>query len=225
MPNPRPRPATPALALALVLALIPGRSRGEGPDAAIFRDDFERDAPTGWTFTDPAAWRIGKAADGGRVLELFQASRYEPKVRSPLNIALIEGREFGAFELRARVRSTVKDYGHRDLCLILGHVDPSHFYYVHMARAADPHAHSIFKVDGSPRVSIAETRTAGVAWSEGWHEVKLVREPESGLIEFYFDDLDRPIMRAHDKAFPKGAVGLGSFDDTGMFDDVTIRPR
>lgn len=215
------------LALASLALLPPAAtpSRGDEPAAHLFRDDFERDAPSGWSFTDPAAWRIAKTADGDRVLELFAASKYEPKVRSPLNIALIEGKEFGAFELRAKVRSTVKDYGHRDLCIILGHVDPSHFYYVHMAKAADPHAHSVFAVDGVPRVSIAETRTEGVDWTDGWHDVRLVRDPESGLIEFYFDDLEKPIMTAHDKRFAKGAVGLGSFDDTGMFDDVTIRPR
>lgn len=213
------------LATVALIGLDSIPSRGDEPPAALFRDDFERDAPTGWTFTDPAAWRIAKTADGDRVLELFAASKYEPKVRSPLNIALIEGEEFGAFELRAKVRSTVKEYGHRDLCLIFGHVDPSHFYYVHMATAADPAAHSIFAVDGAPRVSVAEDRTKGVKWTEGWHEVRLVREPESGLVEFYFDDMEKPIMTAHDKRFAKGAIGLGSFDDRGMFDDVTIRPR
>lgn len=218
------RPPLILAALALI-GLAPGHALGDEPAPALFRDDFERDLPTGWTFTDPAAWRIAWTGEGGRALELFAASKYEPKVRSPLNIALIEGKEFGAFDLKARVRSTVKDYGHRDLCIILGHVDPSHFYYVHIAKAADPHAHSIFAVDGAPRVSIAETRTDGVEWGDGWHEVRVVREPDSGLIEVYFDDLESPIMTARDKRFAKGAVGLGSFDDRGMFDEVTIRPR
>ena len=90
-----------------------------------------------------------------------------------------------------------------------------------------PHAAvaSVFLVDGAPRVSIAEERTRGVDWTDGWHEVRLVREPASGLVEFYFDDLEKPIMTAHDKTFPKGRLGLGSFDDKGMFDDLTIRPR
>ncbi|WP_165244955.1 hypothetical protein [Paludisphaera soli] len=217
------RTAIAAAALGLAAA---STSADEPPDAAkVFRDDFERDAPTGWSFTDPAAWRIAETKDGDRVLELFGASKYEPKVRSPLNIALIDGEEFGGFELRVKVRSTVKDYGHRDLCLIFGHVDPSHYYYVHLAKAADPHAHSVFLVNGEPRVSIAETRTQGVDWTDGWHEVRLVREPDSGLVEVYFDDLEKPIMTARDRTFSKGRIGLGSFDDKGMFDDLTIKPR
>ena len=198
----------------------------EEPSNEAFRDDFEREGPTGWSFTDASAWRIARPGPGeNRVLELFGASRYEPEVRSPLNLALIEGREFEGFDLRVKLRSTVQDYGHRDLCLIFGYVDPSHFYYVHLAKAADPHAHSVFLVDGAPRVSIAEERTGGVDWTEGWHEVRVAREPKSGLVEVYFDDLEKPIMTAHDVKFPKGRIGLGSFDDKGMFDDLVIEPR
>ncbi|WP_165065011.1 hypothetical protein [Paludisphaera rhizosphaerae] len=216
--------ATAAATAALLFSSFPV-SADDLPSAALFRDDFERDQPTGWNFTDPAAWRIAKTPDGDRVLELFAESKYEPKVRSPFNIALIEGKEFGAFDLRVKVRSTVPDYDHRSMCLMFGHVDPSHFYYVHIANAADEHAHSVFIVNGEPRVSIAEQRTKGIKWGDGWHDVRLVREPESGLIEFYFDDLKKPIMTAHDKRFGVGKVGLGSFDDKGMFDDLVIRPR
>ena len=158
-----------------------------------------------------------------RVLELFQASKYEPKVRSPLNIALRREAELDGFVLDVKVRSTTRDYGHRDLCLIFGYVDPSHFYYVHIAKEADPHANSIFLVDGKPRVSIAETRTKGTAWTDGWHDVRLKRDPGSGLIEVFFDDMTHPVMTAHDKTFAHGRIGLGSFDDTGMFDDLVVK--
>ena len=63
------------------------------------------------------------------------------------------------FVLDVKVRSTTRDYGHRDLCLFFGHQDPSHFYYVHLGKQADEHANSIFIVNGKPRVSIAESRT------------------------------------------------------------------
>jgi hypothetical protein len=31
-----------------------------------------------------------------------------------------------------------------------------------------------------------------------------------------------PAMTAHDKTFNHGRLGAGSFDDTGMFDDIRI---
>jgi hypothetical protein len=204
------------------------RAQGAGgPDSkpVALRDDFERDEPDGWDFTDESAWRIVREPGrGGRVLELFRASKYEPAVRSPFNIALRRGAELGAFVMDVKVRSTTRDYGHRDICLIFGYVDPSHFYYVHIAKEADPHANSIFLVDGKPRVSIAESRTKGTAWTDGWHDVRLRRAPGSGLIEVFFDDMKHPIMTAHDKTFASGRIGLGSFDDTGMFDDLIVTP-
>ena len=180
--------------------------------------------PTGWDFTDPSAWRITTLESGkNKVLEQFRASKYEPSVRSPFNIALARNLDLADFVMDVKVRSTTRDYGHRDLCLFFGHQDPSHFYYVHLGKAADEHANSIFLVNGKPRVSIAESRTKGTPWTDGWHHVRLVRNVKDGLIQVFFDDMDHPAMTAHDRTFDHGRIGVGSFDDTGMFDDLEVR--
>ncbi len=195
-------------------------------DEIVVQDDFEGDALKRWDFTDPAAWRVAEHGEAGNhALELFQASKYEPAVRSPFNIALVKDADLGEFVLDVKVRSTTRDYGHRDLCFFFGYQDPSHFYYVHLAKEADPHANSVFLVNGESRVSIAESRTEGTEWTDGWHRVRVIREPESGLIEVYFDDMTKPVMTAHDKTFARGRIGLGSFDDTGVFDDLVVKSR
>jgi hypothetical protein len=189
----------------------------------LLRDGFERDELTGWDFTDPAAWRISRQDPAhGRVLEQFQQSKYEPPVRSPFNIALAKNLDLQDVTIDVRARSTTADYNHRDLCLVFGYQDPSHFYYVHLGKAADEHANSIFIVNGKPRVSIAESRTQGTPWTNSWHRLRLVRKVDEGLIQVYFDDMEHPAMTAHDKTFAHGRVGIGSFDDTGMFDDVRV---
>jgi hypothetical protein len=188
----------------------------------LARFDFEKEDVAGWDFTDPKAWRVTEQS-GRHALDQFRASAYEPKVRSPFNIALMPGPDVADFELTLKVKSTTRDYGHRDVCLIFGHQDPSHFYYVHLGKQADDHANSIFLVDGKPRVSIAETRTKGTPWTDDWHEVKVVRSVADGAIRVYFDDMTKPVMVAHDKTFTHGRLGVGSFDDTGMFDDITVR--
>jgi hypothetical protein len=199
-------------------------SAAGSPARIVFHDDFERDMPTRWDFTDPSAWRITTLETGkNKVLELVRASKYEPSVRSPFNIALARNLDLADFVLDVKVRSTTRDYGHRDLCLFFGHQDPSHFYYVHLGKAADEHANSIFLVNGKPRVSIAESRTKGTPWTDGWHNVRLVRKVKDGTIQVFFDDMDHPAMTAHDRSFDHGRIGLGSFDDTGMFDDIEVR--
>ncbi|MBX6314577.1 MAG: hypothetical protein IRY99_16940 [Isosphaeraceae bacterium] len=187
----------------------------------VFRADFEKADLSGWDFTDKAAWRITDLEEN-RVLDQFQASKYQPKVRSPFNIALIPDSDVGDFVLDLKVRSTARDYGHRDLCLFFGHQDPSHFYYVHMAKQADPHANNIFLVNNQPRIAIAEATTKGTNWTDGWHHVRLVRKIDDGLIQVFFDNMTTPIMTAHDRTFSHGRVGVGSFDDTGQFDDIQL---
>jgi len=187
----------------------------------VFQANFEDENLEAWEATDPAVWRI-EDGRGGKVLTQFKQSDYKPEVRSPFNINLIKEVVVGSFMLEVKMLSTTRDYGHRDLCLFFGHQDPSHFYYVHIANKADAHANSIFIVNGEPRVSIAKTRTEGTKWDDNWHTVRLVRDVEKGTIEVFFDDSTEPIMTAIDDTFKRGRVGVGSFDDTGQFDDIRL---
>ncbi len=187
----------------------------------VFQDSFEDGKLDGWEPTDPNAWRI-EDVDGDKVMSQFKASDYKPEVRSPFNYSLIRNVVTKSFVLEVWMHSTKADYGHRDMCLFFGHQHPSHFYYVHIANKADAHANSIFIVDGKPRVSIAKTRTDGTKWDDEWHKVRLVRDVEAGTIEVFFDEKPEPIMTAVDDTFKWGRIGLGTFDDTGQFDDVKV---
>lgn len=199
----------------------PDSPEGAHPELAFF--DFETDGSKGWDFTDKAAWRIAEQPMGGHALNQFQASKYEPKVRSPFNIALAPGVDVADLDVTLKVKSTARDYGHRDVCIVFGYQDPSHFYYVHFGKKADAAAHSIFIVNDAPRVSIAEKRTDGTPWTDAWHTVRVTRRARDGEIQVYFDDLKTPIMTAHDRTFRHGRIGVGTFDDTGLFDDIRVR--
>ncbi len=186
----------------------------------FFEEDFES-GDGHWQMTDPKAWAIIEE-NGNRELALQRSSNYEPKVRSPLSIALATAPKVGSFVLEVTVKQTGRDYGHRDLCLFFGHNGPSKFYYVHLATKADDHAHSIFLVNDAARVSVAKERTEGVVWDDQYHLIRITRDAESGQIEVFFDDMERPIMQTVDKTFLTGAIGLGSFDDTGTFDNIRL---
>lgn len=187
----------------------------------VLADDFEGEEPA-YQPTDPEAWTIAGEGALRRLALVEKKSSYQPKVRSPFHIALLGDVTVSSFVMDVRVRSTHEDYGHRDLCLFFGHRDPEHFYYVHLGKKADPHAHSIFLVDGAPRSSIAEERTEGTPWDDAWHLVRVVRDLEEGTIEVYWDDLSKPVMRAVDRTFGVGRIGVGSFDDIGEFDAVRV---
>lgn len=171
--------------------------------------------------TDPNAWKIA-AANGNHIYSQYQASEYEPPVRSPLNIALIRDLSVSDFVLQARMEQAGREYSHRDMCVFFGYQDPSHFYYTHIATAADDAAHSIHIVNGAPRTPIVLERTQGVDWGTGFRDVRVVRDTSTGSIEVFFDNMDEPVMRAVDKTFGVGGIGFGTFDDTGNIDDVIV---
>lgn len=170
--------------------------------------------------TDARAWRFSPS----NALELTKQSQYKPIVRSPVNIALIRDKVFEDFVLEADLIQTGREYGHRDMCIFFGFQTPTNFYYAHIATAADPNAHNIFIVNGKPRTNIAKKTTKGVNWGLGvWHKVRLERRISEGSIRVFFDDMSEPIMVAEDRNFGAGYVGFGSFDDTGMIDNIRIR--
>ena len=213
-----------SLALAVSLMLSPQVQAAENEQdlPQVYSDDFEQGAKQ-WQPTDESAWKV-QQTDKGQVYSQFKKrSDYSPPHRSPYNISLLKDRLVSDFQLDVQVRSTHPDYGHRDVCLFFGYQDPAHFYYVHLGKKTDAHANQIFIVNDKPRTKISTKTTDGTDWDDKWHHVRIVRNTESGDIAVYFDDLETPVMTAQDKTFTWGQVGLGSFDDTGAWDDFQLR--
>lgn len=203
----------------LILALAPGAFAAD--QKLLYEQKFDSaKALKDFIMTDAKAWQFSPS----NALELVKQSEYKPIVRSPVNIALIADKVFEDFVLEAEFMQTGREYGHRDMCLFFGLQTPTNFYYTHIATAADPNAHNIFIVNGKPRTNIAKKTTKGVNWGLGiWHKVRLERTIADGAIRVFFDDMKEPIMIAEDKTFGAGYIGFGSFDDTGMVDNIRIR--
>lgn len=210
-----------------VLAIVAAVARG-GPPAQelsglplVFFDDFQSGKTDRWEQSDPKAWKIVETGTN-KVYSQFQQSKVETPVRSPFNRALIKDLVLGDVILDVKLQSTIKDYDHRDMCLFFGFQDAAHLYYVHLGKKADDHANQIFIVNNEPRKKISTTSTGGTAWTDDWHHARVIRSVETGTIQVFFDDMEKPVMTATDKAFTWGQVGIGTFDDTGNFDDVIV---
>ena len=209
-----------SLLLAAAVAL-PGRADEALP--LVFEDDFSQGIDQ-WEPTDPAAWTLGK--DGERSVWGLnkRTSNYQPKVRSPHNVALVKDLELSDTLITFQVKSTRDTGGHRDCCVFFNWRDPEHFYYVHLGAKPDPASGQIMIVDGTPRRPLTKN-TKPVPWDDQWHSVKLVRDVASGRIAVYFDDLKTPLMEVTDKTFTSGRVGIGSFDDMNDFTAVKVAGR
>jgi hypothetical protein len=113
------------------------------------------------------------------------------------------------------------------MCILFGFQDPEHFYYVHFSASSDGVHNIIGLVNGADRVKINLEPEGGSVFrlkDEAWHAFKVVRGSD-GRVAAYLDDMAAPILTARDTTLPPGRIGLGSFDDTGAFDDIVLRGR
>ncbi|MEE2795952.1 MAG: hypothetical protein VYA49_01095 [Planctomycetota bacterium] len=186
----------------------------------VFEDDFS-DGSTRWETTDSDSWTLtkqnGRAAWGLNK----RKSDYQPKVRSPHNIALVRDLDLTDTVIEFDVKSTRDTGNHRDCCVFFQYKDPEHFYYVHLGAKPDPHSGQIMIVNGAPRRALTKNKNL-VPWDDQWHHVRVERNTKSGKIVVFFDDMKKPIMEAYDKTFTSGRVGIGSFDDMNDFSHVKI---
>jgi hypothetical protein len=191
----------------------------EGYEVA-FADDFESGADA-WQPREGNRWEIVELEGGGHGYQLMEPGK-QGTIRAPGGMALIKDRKVGDFILTAEGRcltpSTVKG---RDLNIFLGYQDPTHFYYVHFSNTTDPIHNAICIVNGEPRAGFtAEPPTAARLTTEGFHHLKVTRVGKR--IEAFIDDMAAPIMHAEDDRLGEGLVGIGTFDDTAVFDNVKL---
>ena len=190
----------------------------------VFQDDFEKGDADRWEPVDPGAWKVVEDGEN-KAYALLRDCKYSPKVRSPENVSMIKRLWVSDFLFEARFKSTEPEYGHRDMCIFFGHQDPTHFYYVHFSAVSDELHNIIGLVNGKDRVKInheAPGHSLARMNDLRFHDFKVTCNAETGKIMVYLDNLTNPILTATDRTLGHGFVGLGSFDDTGSFDDIKL---
>lgn len=198
----------------------------------LVEEDFESGMGR-WQTTDPESadpvWEIVEIEkqpgdQDNHALRVKGASKYQPPFRSPHSIAWLKDLKLGDFEITARVQNTnPSGRDHRDLCVFWGRQSPSEFYYVHFGAKADPHACQIFIVNNEARKMITVDQAEGTPWTDGWHTIRVTRTASDGVVKVFFDDMAKPQMTAKDTTFGAGEIGIGTFDDSGNFDDIVVR--
>jgi hypothetical protein len=216
------------LAIGPVVLAADTAEKAAGSKMPLLLDENFSAGADRWAPASPEGWKLIDI-DGGKAFSEFKNVDIGKKLphRSPWNVALLKDINVGDFALEVKVRETAHEYPHRDSVLFFGYQDPSHFYYVHFAPVTgDKNADQIFIVNDADRKKITdpEHESLGVHWGEptDWHRLKVVRKVEDGLVEAYFDDMEKPLMTAHDKNFTWGRIGIGTFDDTADFAEVKL---
>ncbi len=175
------------------------------------------DLPSGLVLSGGSTW-----AHSDRLLTLSSAgSQISGMVARPCGYVLIPG-DWRNLTLTVeghtlRPSSTTQ----RDIVLIFGYVDETHFYYAHIAGTANGTTQNvIMKVDGSTATPIQTPTSPPVKLTSNWQTFR-VTHAATGAIAVYADNMTTPFMSATDTAFPVGRAGFGSYDDPAEFRSVS----
>ncbi len=185
---------------------------------------FHDKRPRGWDLRIPKNWEI-REEDGDGALHLLAAGP-QGEVRAPSSWAVLRDLDVTSFVFSGRLRCFAEtDNPNRDMIVVFHFQDPTHFYYVHFSASSDGLHNIIGLVNGADRVRInleaAGGSTARLTDRE-YHDFKVTYDAKSGSIRAYLDDMGTPILTARDTTLGHGSVGVGSFDDTGDFDNFIL---
>lgn len=189
--------------------------------------DFEDGEAQGWQPKIPENWQVVEK-NGSLVYELISPGE-QGEIRAPTSWSILPDHDITSFEFTGRLKCmTEASNPHRDMCLFFHFQDPTHFYYVHFSASSDGLHNIIGLVNGADRVKI-NSEPAGESVFRltdlHWHMFKVTCDAITGDIKAFLDDMNTPILTARDKTLAHGYVGVGSFDDTGYFDDISLKGK
>ncbi len=167
-------------------------------------------------FLNSGEWKTGEVL-GEMALILDVPGKQRPPVRRPTEFALLKSENpIGEFAVKAATLMP-DEVKNRDICLIFGYQDQTHFYYAHISSNSDNKYHNIImRVDGERRARINREENPEPRLSKGWKTIRVVHSG-GGSIQVFVDDMEQPLMTAQDKTYPVGKIGFGAFDDRAAF--------
>jgi hypothetical protein len=209
------------LAVFVLLAIASPLAAGEAGHGAL---DFEHGGLEDWYLAVPGDWKIVDSG-GNHVLRLDKAGPVGANPRRPVKFALWKPGCVSDFELQVRVKRDPILAKEGDVLVIFGFQDKLHFYYAHLSSDDGNVAvhNGIFRVNGGDRERIAGVGAKPALPDENWRQVRVVRNAKSGELKLFLGDDPEPHFQATDRTHAFGLVGVGSFDNTGEFDDLRLQ--
>jgi len=119
------------------------------------------------------------------------------------------------FSLNARLGDDVASNGLADLALLFGYQDANNYYYLMLNNAMAET--KLFKVESGSRSELAEATTDWLN-DNAYHAIQIVRNGHQ--IRATIDG--NVLFSATDTTFALGRLGVGSFNDSAYFDDVSV---
>ncbi len=186
-------------------------------------DGFEDGTADGWTPSDASRWTV--EMDEGDMAYYLATSAGSPGGGRLGEYSLLPGR-YGDFTimLQARLSDDVAANATADYAVVFGfqgsdssHPQDSDSYY-YMLFNNNPDYNQLFKVVDGNRTLLATADSGDWLNDNAYHSIKINRT--GSTISVYFDGT--LILRTDDSSLGAGRVGVGSYNDSAYFDDVSV---
>ena len=189
---------------------------GGGASSGLFNDNFEDGVADGWTPLTPSRWSV--TLENGSMRYFLNTTNYNsPDGSRPGEYSLIDNSDYGDFTFECLAKSADAAIGSTfpDLGIVFGYQDDKNFYFAMFNGQATETSIDRYVNGVRTRLVMYNNPT----FSDGnYHSLRVERE--GTIIKTYFDGT--LILTADDGTFRSGKIGVGSFNDSGYFDDITI---
>jgi len=119
------------------------------------------------------------------------------------------------FSLNARLGDDVASNDFADMALLFGYQDDSNYYYLMLNNEMTET--KLYKVESGNR-SVLATATTDWLNDNAYHAIEITRNGDR--ISVTIDG--NPLLDANDATFALGRLGVGSFNDSAYFDDLSV---
>ncbi len=207
--------ASRTFGLFVLLAAF-GIVKNAAAQTPCFSDNFNDGAAQGWSPLTSSRWQV--SSDAGSLRYFLNTTNYQSPDDIRLGeLSVLTGQAWGDFSLECLAKSAdaAAGAGGADLCLVFGYQDFDSYYYVNFN--SNPGLTQLYRIHNSADVLLATYNAATFA-DGNYHRLRVTRNGSE--IRAYFDGAQ--VLAANDNFFAQGLVGVGSFNDSGYFDDITL---
>ncbi|MGQ9650622.1 MAG: hypothetical protein ACUVXJ_10970 [Phycisphaerae bacterium] len=188
-------------------------------------DEFRLDQPSeSWQLTSPDAWRIG--SDGQRrFLQVTPLSAGPDKQPPAWESAIHRKYRFRSFSFSGWLRLE-KAVGNRrcSASIVFGWQNDRNCLRLDLSDLDGKADVALVQVtdDRVIRLAAAPLSSRSDFTLKKWHQIGMLRNLDTAMVEVYIDEADKPVLRARTTAYEWGRLGLASTTGGASFGRVMI---
>lgn len=204
-----------AAILAWMILTVASPPVGFGQSPCV-TDNFDDGNANGWSPLNVNRWQV--SSDDGSLRYFLNTTNYDsPDGIRMGEISLSSSGPCGDFTLECLAKSADAAIGGEaaDLCVAFGYQDEDSYYYINFN--ATPGLTQLHRIHDGNLVTLATYNQA--TFNDGNYHILRVERSDNQILAFFDGN---QLFAVNDSFFGAGQLGVGSFNDSGYFDDVQI---